>query len=154
MRGRLTVDPYWSTVTNGVTIAEEDMQVYSIFLSKLIKCKSYFTVSLVSHYEFQVLILFQGARNLFLASTWGLHWKQVGQLRAKNTNQNIMAHWTRRHSRNFNQRTWYHNWGKRDNITKCLFCDKIWIILLFKNRILNKNQCILGIWNDDWIWKK
>ena len=26
LRGRLTVDPYWSTVTNGLTIAEEDMQ--------------------------------------------------------------------------------------------------------------------------------
>ena len=27
LRGRLLVDPYWSTVTNGVTVAEEDMQV-------------------------------------------------------------------------------------------------------------------------------
>ena len=27
LRGRLLVDPYWSTVTNGITIAEEDMQV-------------------------------------------------------------------------------------------------------------------------------
>ena len=27
LRGRLLVDPYWSTVTNGVTVAGEDMQV-------------------------------------------------------------------------------------------------------------------------------
>ena len=35
LRGRLLVDPYWSTVTNGVTVAEEDMQVSYNFQIKL-----------------------------------------------------------------------------------------------------------------------
>ena len=35
LRGRLLVDPYWSTVTNGVTVAEEDMQVSYKFRIKL-----------------------------------------------------------------------------------------------------------------------
>ena len=47
LRGRLLVDPYWSTVTNGVTVAEEDMQVsykfriklYIINVSNMIVCQ-------------------------------------------------------------------------------------------------------------------
>ena len=53
LRGRLLVEPYWSTLTNGVTVAEEDMQginknpINYILLQKFPRFYLIFTISTI-----------------------------------------------------------------------------------------------------------